>query len=461
MRQKENREQWMVRMKMKNNLFEKRSAAPKRIVLICVFFLYLFTVLWYTAGRREIGCYQSHFDLFWSFRLWFDGETSHAYTILANIAMFVPFGFLGAAIFKHLRGKAILLIFLLSIAFSSLIETLQLTLMRGCFEFDDIVNNVAGALLGAVIYRLLTRCLPEKLLRGVLIGAGSGIVLFCLCLIGALDSAETSSVNPLSQELCFQVEEVSVEEDRLELTGVCFWYEQGPKDFTITLQSTQTGKRCPMRTQCGLSRPDVSAYFHQDDLAAGFSASCQGIQAGEEYEILLDFGLLRVLPTHVYLTMAQQESDTEARRVHIHYVPEAMFQPLESEGTDLEEIVNHGALRVYRPDFHIYVYWYENKLYWIAEEGFFFEQDGSTRLEMALHTTEPEKVPENVWRSDLQCVLFGVRFEDSELNGNFGRYRVCAKEMPKEYTITSVKTGYYAKKWVWADSFWPVFDFSR
>lgn len=448
-------------MKMKKILFEKRSAVSKRIVLICVFSVYLFTVLWYTAGIREVGYYPKKTGLFWSYRLWFDGDISYAYTILANIAMFVPFGFLLAALFKHLRGKTLLLIFLLSLAFSSCIETLQLTLIRGCFEFDDIVNNVAGALLGAVIYRLLTRFLPEKLLRGVLIGAGGGIALFCLCLIGYLGNEATGTVRPLSQGLCFQVEDAAVEEDRFELTGVCFWYEQGPQDFTIMLQSTQTGKRSPMRTQYGLSHPDVSAYFHRDDLAAGFSASCQGIQAGEEYEILLDFGLLRVIPTHVYLTLAQQESDTEARRVHIHYVPDAVFQPLEMEGTDLEDIVKNGALRIYRPDFQIYVYWYENKLYWIADEGYYFEEDGSTRLEIALRTTEPEKVPENVWRSDLQCALFGIRFEENELSGNFGRYRVCAREMPQEYTITSVKTGYYAKRWVWEDSFWPVFNFSR
>ncbi|MBR3107355.1 MAG: VanZ family protein [Clostridia bacterium] len=445
----------------KTVLSEKQPAGAPRIMLACVFSVYLITVLWYTVGKREAGYYPGAFEIFWSYRLWFAGKTAYGYAILANIAMFVPFGFLTAAMRNGSGRKTTLLVFLLALGFSALIEALQFILLRGCFEYDDIINNVAGALLGTALFWLLRFILPEKLLRGLLLCAGAGIALFCFCLVRFSGSEANGSMQPLSQGLCFQVEEAAVDDSGLKLTGVCFWYEQGPKDFSIVLQSAQTGQRCSMRSACRLPRPDVSAYFNRDDMQAGFEAICQGINTDEEYEILLSFGFLRCVSTRVYLKIERSGSDPKARRTVVYYVPDAVFRPLAAEGTDLEEIVTNGAIRVYNPTHHVYVYWHENKLYWIAEDVFNFEEDGTTRLELELRTTEKEKVPENIWRAEGQYALIGVYFEKSELEGNFGPYRVCVKELPSDYAITSISTGYYSKGWVWKEAFWPVFDFSR
>ena len=431
---------------------QKHSADVSQTITAGCLAFYLLTVLWYTVGRREIGYYPAHFDFFWSYRLWFAGGNEYGRAIIANIAMFVPLGVLTAILLQRKRRSCFFLVFLLSLFFSACVETLQYTLLRGLFEFDDIFSNVIGAMSGAMIYLLLKRMVPERALRTVQYTAFVGIALICAALFFFLDKDGAGSISPLSQGVCFQTEDVSFEEDAVTLKGVCFWYDQRVDHPTIVLKSTRSGEEYALSTESGLPRGDVDRYFQsgRDYSGSGFAASGRGISREEEYEIILDYGFLRSIPTGVYLTGTD-----------IHFVPQAGFKPLETRGTDLEDIVNNGFLRVYDPEHHIYVYLYDGSLYWIAEEGFCFVQDRITRLELMLWTTETEKLSERSQALGRQYDLTNVFFEMCELNGNFGQYRVCAKELPKSYAITSIKTGSYANGWIWQASFWPVFDFSQ
>ena len=431
---------------------KKEKPVFRRAIPAVCLAVYLLAVLWYTVAGRKIGYYSNHFQLFWSYREWFGGNRETGRQILANIAMFLPFGFLLAALGK--KKQPIFLFFALSLLFSALIETAQLVLLRGFFELDDIFNNMTGGVLGALLCRLLRRLLPGKMLRAAVYAACAGIVLTCGALYFFSDRTEKNSQNALSQGLCFQVEQAEVQEDRLRLRGVCFWYERGPSAYSIVLRSTRTGARRPLQTECGIPRPDVAAYFCRDSAQAGFEAAGTGIAKGEEYEIVLHFGPLLDIPTGTYLTAGPSGAD-------LHYVPAAAFQPLDVKGTDLEKIVSDGILRVYKPENHMYVYWYADRLYWIADEGFSFEDDKSTRLEMLLWTTQTDQLSEKSRNIGKTWDSFGVYFEKYELQGNFGRYRVCARELPVDYPVTSIKTGYYSRGWIWSASFWPVFRFTR
>ena len=426
------------------------------------FAVYLAAVFWYTIGKRHVGYYPSRFDLFWSYGQWLNGKKELGLPIVANIAMFVPFGFLSAALWHGTRRKAFR-IALITLVFSVLIETAQLFLMRGMFEFDDICNNVLGALAGIAAFQMMKRFLPDQLKKALLYAAGACILLFSVAVFFLTDDEDQGAMTPLPQGLCFQVEHAAYADGTLEMEGVCFWYHQGPESCTLVLQSPQTGKRQRLRTDCGISRPEVSSYFRLENINAGFQAAGPVSAAGEEYEILLDYGFFRTVPTGVYLTIGPENTDPAhaARQVSVHYVSTAAFPPLESENTDLAPIAARGVLCACNPAHHAYVYWYENRLYWIADTGFFFEDDGSTRLELMLWTTEPEKLPEKSREKGRQYELTGVYFEKNELTGDFGRYRVCARELPAEYAITAISTGYYAKGWIWRESFWPIFDFSR
>ena len=432
----------------------KEKKAPLRAALYGCLFVYLIAVLWYTVGCRTVGYYQAKPDLFWSYKLWLlEKQSVYGYPILANIVMFVPFGFLAAAIREKAGWKSFLLILCLACLFSFLIETLQYVLMRGCFELDDVFNNTAGALLGMALAWLTKRLLPDKWLGGFLLAAGAGTVLACAGLFLAVGDGESASLKPLPIELCFQAEEANYEENRLEISGVCFWYERKQTDYAIVLRSSRTGERIRCQTECRLARPDASAYFHRGDIQPGFHAAGQGVAENEAYEIILDFGLLREIPTGVYLTV-------QTAGAEIHAVPGSAFQPPKTGGADLKRIVAEGTLRVYRPDQHVFVYEKEGRLYWIAEDGFLFKENGRTHLELLLWTSDREKLSERSRALGRDHDVFAVFFEENELTGDFGDDRVCAFELPSDVPITAIKTGYYANGWVWQETFWPVFRFS-
>ncbi len=435
----------------------KRNPPALRVLLTGFLAVYLITVLWYTLGKRNVGYYPAYFRLFWSYALWFEGQWTYGRAILANIAMFVPFGFLVPAAAGFKTRKGFICVFLLAVAFSLLIETAQFLTLRGRFEFDDVCSNSLGALCGILLF-LAVRCwVPEKLLRSLLLASGAGTLLICLGVFAFSKNSTVDSPSPLSQGLCFQAEDAFCLDGGVRLDGVCFWYGQGPTDYAVVLQSTQTGKRYPLKTESGLPRPDAAAYFGRDSVKGGFRAEGNGIEAGGEYEIMLDFGLFRCLPTGVYLTVEAGPERTAA----IHYVPTSQFCPLETENTDLDKIVSSGVLRVYDPADHVYVYFYEGSLYWIAEEGFAFQQDRPTHIELLLWTTETEKLSEKSRAAGRGWDTLAVYFEQNEVTGNFGRYRLCAKELPADYPITSIRTGRYADGWIWQADFWPVFDFSK
>ena len=138
----------------------------KRLVFeIAVLLFYMFTVLWFTVISRSEGLRGAHFDIFWSYRAWFAGNNELGIKIVANMAMFMPLGFLLAGLFSHAENGGKKFIFLIPAAgagFSLCIEVLQLMLLRGVFEWDDVVSNTTGALLGLISYFLCTKVLGSR-----------------------------------------------------------------------------------------------------------------------------------------------------------------------------------------------------------------------------------------------------------------------------------------------------------
>lgn len=75
--------------------------ARKQIILIC-FIIYLLAVFWYTVLNRQTGLQSAQFKLIWSYKEWVSGDWELGKEIMANMAMFIPFGFLLAeGLFKY------------------------------------------------------------------------------------------------------------------------------------------------------------------------------------------------------------------------------------------------------------------------------------------------------------------------------------------------------------------------
>lgn len=101
------------------------------IIILCV------TVLF----RKPFEGQHFQPQLFWSYEVW---EVQNK-QIIKNVLLFIPLGIIAGNLWKW---KCILV----GMGISLLVELLQLITARGLFEFDDIVHNTLGTLIGVSIY---------------------------------------------------------------------------------------------------------------------------------------------------------------------------------------------------------------------------------------------------------------------------------------------------------------------
>ena len=134
--------------------------------------LYYYLVLMSTVFTRpEHPGMRYKLEPFWSYKLAYAGNTELAKEIVLNIIMFIPMGFLITYVVDSLkmtynkrvfRQVVLRLSLLVGIVCSAMIEILQLLLHRGLFEWDDIIDNTMGFLIGAGIYILICRCFRKR-----------------------------------------------------------------------------------------------------------------------------------------------------------------------------------------------------------------------------------------------------------------------------------------------------------
>ncbi len=409
-------------------------------------------VLWYTVFIRSPWFHDAKLELFWSYKRWIAGDWGSGRQILGNIAMFVPFGFLFTGAMASYRRKC-LAVFIAGFLFSGIIEVLQLVLLRGTFEYDDIFNNTLGALSGYLVFKLLEKLVTKDYLAKTVISFG--VLSVAIGMLVCMEERDgTNKYKPVVPRVaCFQADEARLEENRLILTGFAFCNTRELSDFGLVLKSTKTGREIKADVSYGLQRSDVAGYFNseRDYSKTGYVVTVPGVQSDEEYEIILNLERFVSLPSDVFVTGTD-----------IHYTRQRGFVPPDVAGTDLEEIVQKGYLRVYRPDYACYVYQYKGYLYWIADKAFHFEENRKTYIQYQLWTTQREKLPEKRLKNKWYWDNIGGYFEKFEITDtvNCGKYRVCKRKLPTEYSITAIVTGFYKnKKWVWQNYFWPVYEF--
>ncbi len=433
----------------------------RRRLAILFFLLYIFTVLWFTVLKRSGNNQAVRLEAFWAIKSWLRGNTKSGELLMANIAMFIPFGFLlssvcqiGGSGLNRSRKQAAAVI-VAAAAFSFIIEILQFVLLRGLFELDDLIANITGALIGFCLYMFLKKMTDEKTFSAVNCAIGIVFMVVCAAVVyqdrGVIYLDESNT----PRAFCFQIEEATCDEDsrRLEINGFAMLFGRENVPFSLLLKPTEAGKRIKPSIKYGLPRPSVNDYFLCDVnyTAVGFNATADDIDSSTEYEVLIRWPWSIPFSTGVFLTGEK-----------IHYYPEKAFYPPAAAGTELEKIVNNGILRVFRPDVHCWVYQKDNALYWIADPYFNFKDDGKTYMQYQLWTTQTENLPEKRLAHQNYWDNIGGYFEEHELTGDFGAYRVSRREFPTAYAITSIVTGYFEQgKWIWKQYFRPVYSFQH
>jgi len=122
---------------------------------------YVMALLFFTViGRRSWEYYRYNLEFGYSYcDVFLKGDQNLLTQIIANIAVFIPIGFLGSFLF---RKSTYIKCMLCGVMLSVSIEFLQFVLKRGCCEFDDIISNSLGIIIGCVVVMILKKISGRK-----------------------------------------------------------------------------------------------------------------------------------------------------------------------------------------------------------------------------------------------------------------------------------------------------------
>ena len=144
----------------------KAFLRDKSVVKKYLFVAYTLFIVWYTLLIREPHTYRIFkLELFWAIRTWIaGGYNGKAESILyfLNILFFIPYGFLFP--WEEKNGKLSWKSVLIAAAVTSmLIELSQYIFALGECEFDDVISNTLGAMIGYWIinHRKITHSLDK------------------------------------------------------------------------------------------------------------------------------------------------------------------------------------------------------------------------------------------------------------------------------------------------------------
>lgn len=131
-------------------LYYKKKIVWKQVISALLTFIYLSMVFASTVfTRTSSGLHQYEWKPFWSWIEVYHGSQELLIENLLNIILLFPLGVLLPILFhKRLSWKIGLLV---GIFVSAIIETSQLIFCRGLAEWDDIIHNGIGCMVGCII----------------------------------------------------------------------------------------------------------------------------------------------------------------------------------------------------------------------------------------------------------------------------------------------------------------------
>ena len=130
----------------------KMKGSTAIIFPILVFFL-SFTLTITIIERVPTITARYNLELFWTIKHILAGRKELIWEIFWNVVLFVPTGLMVSALIP----RRVWLSMPICVAGSAAIEVTQLLMHRGLFEFDDIVHNGLGALIGFFLFFLLMK----------------------------------------------------------------------------------------------------------------------------------------------------------------------------------------------------------------------------------------------------------------------------------------------------------------
>ncbi len=115
-------------------------------LLAIVYIVLIYCVTVFSRAYSETAGHD--FTPFWSYRAIENGKNDLLTENIMNVVVFVPVGFLLSCVSRRLKWWMVLLI---GFGISLSIESLQFVLKRGFSEFDDVIHNTLGCLIGIML----------------------------------------------------------------------------------------------------------------------------------------------------------------------------------------------------------------------------------------------------------------------------------------------------------------------
>lgn len=141
----------------KCNKSQGQSVSRKEVLCGLALSVYLVFLLGGTVLNREIGDkYLVEWIPFWSYYdLISEWNKSMATQILYNVLVFIPWGILLPALVQVKRKFRFVV--LGTVGISLAIEVTQLVFKLGLFEFDDVIHNTLGAVIGYGVWLIFKK----------------------------------------------------------------------------------------------------------------------------------------------------------------------------------------------------------------------------------------------------------------------------------------------------------------
>lgn len=259
-------------------------------------------------------------------------------------------------------------------------------------DVDDLVSNVCGAALGLLIYRLLCKADKQRRMVWIMLTAG-----FVGCIITAIPAAKSSIDVKVTKEFAFSISSVAVDNGKTVIEGECFLYDRKTPSYTILVGGSET-----------VTDVDGQTFRVEADVSG-------------KAEVQVKYRGFPPMPTGVWIKPT-------ASGVGVEYVA--------GEVPVISGLPETAVLKAWSEEYDTLVYQDGDRLLWLIGSPI----DRNTEIIYHIHTTEPEKLPENRISSGFDNRGFRVG-ADNELEG-IKHYRVFEKEIPEEYHVTAIVVGF-------------------
>lgn len=364
------------------------SANSVKVIRKSIFIaLYLIAIIYITILSRSPYLNVSvRLIPFQSYYEWIRGNWNRGSSILLNIILFAPFGYLLA------DDKSCKKVVLECLGVSFGIEVIQLFTMYGICEVDDLFSNTLGGYLGYMTYQIANNKIPSEFTKYM-----SGLALIAGLIGCAIASGNTQVYET---QFDFQISQLVVTAGQIELEGSCKAYNRDKLPFQLVLK-TDNGQH------------EVSTVITEDK----FSATV----ADDDGELYVRFRGYKPISTGVYIEDGK-----------IEYVEPGTPRP-DITGAWIEQTIDSGTLLFYNADCDVFVYQVNDRLYWLVGE------DNDCSIIFHLYTDEPDNLPKN--RQQYGFDNRGFKAGSEKELERCGKYRVFSDIIPSEYNVIAIATG--------------------